>query len=441
MLKRKIYKNLLEWKVDREHKPLLVKGARQVGKTFIIKEFGKNEYKSLIHLDFIKNPEYKIIFENELTPEFIYEQISIRVKDAKFIENDTLIFLDEIQNCPKARTALKYLREDKRYDIIASGSLLGIRYKEEKEYFSVPVGSETDIEMFPLDFEEFLWANGIDDSKIKILNKYFVSREKVPSDVNEKYMRYFKTYMFVGGMPEAVNTYIENQNIEAVNKKQNELLKNYQDDIMHYAPSNMKQNILKCYNSIPEQLSKDYKKFQYSIVEKRGTAKKFENPITWLIEAGMAKKCINVSTPEFPLRTHEKAEAFKIYMTDIGLLTCLYGFNTQKAIITDELKTTAKGGIYENVAFTQLMSKFEKMYYYKNENNTQEIEFVFEDETEIIPIEVKSKNGATISLNDFIEKYNPEVAYKIIDGNVGVVGTKLTIPYYMLMFDFRKMSS
>ena len=152
----------------------------------------------------------------------------------------------------------------------------------------------------------------------------------------------------------------------------------------------------------------------------------------------MVKKCINVITPEFPLKTHEKAEAFKIYMTDIGLLTCLYGFNTQKAIMTDELKTTAKGGIYENVAFTQLMSKFENMYYYKNENNTKEIEFIFENETEIIPIEVKSKNGATISLNDFIEKYNPKVAYKIIDGNLGLTNTKLTVPYYMLMFDFKK---
>ena len=153
-------KKLLEWKSDSEHKPLLIKGARQVGKTFIIKEFGKNEYKSLVYLDFIKKPEYKIIFENELTPEYIYEQISIRVKDANFIEDGTLIFLDEIQNCPRARTALKYLREDKRYDIIASGSLLGIRYKEEQEGFSVPVGSEIDMEMFSLDFEEFLWANG-----------------------------------------------------------------------------------------------------------------------------------------------------------------------------------------------------------------------------------------------------------------------------------------
>ncbi len=434
MLKRKIYKNLLEWKADRNHKPLLVKGARQVGKTFIIKEFGKNEYKSLIHLDFIKKPDYKVIFENELTPEYIYEQISIRVENANFIENDTLIFLDEIQNCPKARTALKYLREDKRYDIIASGSLLGIRYKEEQEDFSVPVGSETDIEMFSLDFEEFLWANGVNESKFKILKKYFNSREKVPDDINEKYMQYFKTYMFVGGMPEAVNTYLENQNIEEVNKKQNELLKNYQDDIMHYAPSAVKQNILKCYNSIPEQLSKDYKKFQYSIVEKKATSKKFENAITWLIEAGMVKKCINVSTPEFPLRTHEKSAEFKLYMSDIGLLTCLYGFNTQKAIMTNDLKTTAKGGIYENAVFTQLMSKFENMYYYKNENNTQEIEFIFENATEIIPVEVKSKNGQTISLNEFIKKYNPQIAYKIIDGNIGVVESKLTIPYYMLMF-------
>ena len=436
MLKRKIYKKLLEWKNDNNHKPLLVKGARQIGKTFIISEFGKNEYENFIHIDFIKNPEYKLIFDGNLTPQKIYEQISLRVDNANLEKGKTLIFLDEIQRCPKARTAFKYLNEDRSYDFIASGSLLGIRYNyEENKEFSVPVGSETDIEMFSLDFEEFLWALGTKEETIDILEKYFVNKEKVPDDVNEKYMKYFKTYMFVGGMPEAVNTYITNQNLIEVNKKQNEILKNYQDDIMHYATNTMKQKIINCYDSMTEQLSKEYKKFQYSKVEKGGTAKKYESAINWLIDAGMLKKCINVKTIEFPIKGFEKNEDFKLYLTDIGLLTCMYGFDTQKAILTDELKSTAKGGIYENAVFTQLMQKFENLHYYKKETNSQEIEFIFEKGVEIIPIEVKSKNGKTISLNEFIKDYKPSIAYKIIDGNLGFKENKLSMPYYMIIYD------
>ena len=184
-----------------------------------------------------------------------------------------------------------------------------------------------------------------------------------------------------------------------------------------------------------EQLSKEYKKFQYSKVEKGGTAKKYESAINWLIDAGMLKKCINVKTIEFPIKGFEKNEDFKLYLTDIGLLTCMYGFDTQKAILTDELKSTAKGGIYENAVFTQLMQKFEHLHYYKKETNSQEIEFIFEKGVEIIPIEVKSKNGKTISLNEFIKDYNPSIAYKIIDGNIGYKDNKLVMPYYMIIYD------
>ena len=436
MLVRKIYQKLLKWKQEPNHKPLLIKGARQVGKTFIVKEFGKNEYSSFIHIDFIKNPEYKIIFESSLDYKNLYEQISLRVKNAKLIKNKTLIFLDEIQRCPNARTALKYLNESKDYDVIASGSLLGIHYNEDNsKNLSIPVGSEEDIEMYSLDFEEFLWAIGVSEESILILKKYFINRERIPQDVNEQYINYFKTYIFTGGMPDVINTYISNNNLEAVNKKQNDILKNYQDDIMHYATNTMKQKILDCYNSIPEQLSKEYKKFQYSKVGKSGTAKKYDSAINWLIDAGMVKKCVNVSTIQFPLRAFQKINEFKLYMTDIGLLTCLYGFNTQKAIMADELKTTAKGGIYENAVFTQLMHKFSNMFYYKKETNSQEIEFIFEKDTKIIPIEVKSKNGKTVSLNEFIKDYSPSIAYKFIDGNLGLKDGKLTLPYYMLLYD------
>ncbi len=437
MLKRKIYEELLNWKNSAEHKSLLVKGARQVGKTFIIDLFGKQEFKSYIYLNFLKNESLKEIFNGSLEPKDIYAQISLRVNNVEFVENDTLIFFDEIQACPKARTALKFLSIDGRYRIIASGSLLGIKYKErDEESFSVPVGYEKDIEMFPLDFEEYLWARGVNDSAVSALKNYFLKREKVPDDINSLYMRYFKEYICVGGMPDVVNTFIATNNFQAVHEKQNEILQNYRDDIMHYAPNTMKQKITNCYNSIPAQFSKEYTKFQYSVIESKGTSKKYESTVNWLLDAGMVKKCINVSTPLFPLKGYEKPNEFKLYLTDTGLLTSMFGFNTQAAIMSDELKSTAKGGIFENAAFVCLMNRIKTLHYFKNSNNTQEIEFIFESKsgTEVIPVEVKAKNGQTISLNNFIETFKPAVAYKVIDGNIGVSGKKFTIPFYMLLF-------
>ncbi|MBP5407347.1 ATP-binding protein [bacterium] len=437
MLKRKIYDELLKWKKSAEHKSLLVKGARQVGKTFIIDLFGKQEFKSYIYLNFLKNESLKEIFNGSLEPDDIYAQISLRVNNVEFVENDTLIFFDEIQACPKARTALKFLSIDRRYRIIASGSLLGIKYKErDEESFSVPVGYEKDIEMFPLDFEEYLWARGVNDSAVSALKNYFLKREKVPDDINSLYMRYFKEYICVGGMPDVVNTFIATNNFQAVHEKQNEILQNYRDDIMHYAPNTMKQKITNCYNSIPAQFSKEYTKFQYSVIESKGTSKKYESTVDWLLDAGMVKKCINVSTPLFPLKGYEKPNEFKLYLTDTGLLTSMFGFNTQAAIMSDELKSTAKGGIFENAAFVCLMNRIKTLHYFKNSNNTQEIEFIFESKsgTEVIPVEVKAKNGQTISLNNFIETFKPAVAYKVIDGNIGVFGQKFTIPFYMLLF-------
>ena len=437
MLKRKIYDELLKWKNSAEHKSLLVKGARQVGKTFIIDLFGKQEFKSYIYLNFLKNESLKEIFSGSLEPDDIYAQISLRVNNVEFVENDTLIFFDEIQACPKARTALKFLSIDGRYRIIASGSLLGIKYKErDEESFSVPVGYEKDIEMFPLDFEEYLWARGVNDSAVSALKNYFLKREKVPDDINSLYMRYFKEYICVGGMPDVVNTFIATNNFQAVHEKQNEILQNYRDDIMHYAPNTMKQKITNCYNSIPAQFSKEYTKFQYSVIESKGTSKKYESAVDWLLDAGMVKKCINVSAPLFPLKGYEKPNEFKLYLTDTGLLTSMFGFNTQAAIMSDELKSTAKGGIFENAAFVCLMNRIITLHYFKNSNNTQEIEFIFESisGTEVIPVEVKAKNGQTISLNNFIETFKPTVAYKVIDGNIGVSGKKFTIPFYMLLF-------
>lgn len=431
MLKRKIYDKLLYWKENKSRECLLVKGARQIGKTFIIEKFGKDNYESYIYLNFYKNPEHKAIFEGSLEAEQIYKRISLYVNDVSFKEHNTLIFLDEIQDCPNARTALKFLAIDDRYDVIASGSLLGLHYKE---MASIPVGYERTMEMYSLDFEEFLWAVGKNEQAIAVLKEYFDRKEKVDSGIHEQFISLLREYLVVGGMPEVVNTFLKSNNYQDVYATQKKIMESYREDIKHYASAPIRQKISDCYNSIPRQLAKEYTKFQYKVVNKDGNARRYENCLNWLVDAGMIKICINVSTPQFPLVAYEKPHQFKVYVTDIGLLTSLYGYDTQVALLKDTLTGPAKGGIYENLVFDMLIKRGFSLNYFKNDNNTQEIEFLFVKDGSVIPIEVKAKNGSTLSLNSFISEYAPPYAYKLISGNIGVSDTKITLPLYMTIF-------
>ena len=449
MLKRKFYNKLLEWRNTKKTECLLVNGARQIGKTFIIEQFGKKNYKSYIYINFIKNPEQINIFEGSLEPEEIFRRISLYVANCKFIDGDTLIFIDEIQVSPKARTALKFLAIDSRYDVIASGSLLGIHNNKKKEEvelekeLSIPVGYEREVLMHSLDFEEFLWAKGIDEKSISILYEYFEKKEKVPAGteeknfvdgLNEKYLSILREYMVVGGMPEVVNKFLETSNYQEVYATQQKIFNSYEDDIKHYAKNVEKPKIKACYNSIPRQLAKEYTKFQYKTVEKHGTAKKYDNSIAWLEDAGLVVTVKNVSLPVLPLKAYEEPESFKLYTTDIGLTTSMFGFETQAALIKKTLKGPAKGGIYENLIFDMLYKRGYTVNYYKKSDNTQEIEFLFEKDGAAIPIEVKSKNGETTSLNNFITEFEPPYAYKLVDGNIGISDKKITLPHFMAMF-------
>lgn len=431
MLKRKIYDELLLWKEKKSRECLLVQGARQIGKTFIIEEFGKKTYTSYIYLNFYQNPEHKRIFDGSLEAVEIYKKISLYVKDVRFVEGDTLFFLDEIQDCPNARTALKFLAIDDRYDVIASGSMLGLHYKE---MASIPVGYERTLEMHSLDFEEFLWAVGRTPEAIAALGEYFDKKERVDFGIHEQFMSLLREYLVVGGMPEVVNTFLKTNNYQEVYATQKKIMESYREDIKHYASTSVRQKISDCYLSIPRQLAKDYTKFQYKVVSREGNARRYENCLNWLVDAGMIKLCVNVSTPQFPLVAYEKPNQFKAYVTDIGLLTSLYGYETQVALLTDVLVGPIKGGIYENLVFDMLTKRGMTLNYFKNDNNTQEIEFLFIQNGAVIPIEVKSKNGATISLNHFIEEYKPPYAYKLVAGNVGVSERKITLPLYMAMF-------
>ena len=431
MLKRKIYQTLLDWKNTKHNECLLIKGARQVGKSFIIREFGRKNYQSFIELNFYQHPEYISIFDGDLTPDEIYKRISLQLLGVKFIEGETLIFLDEIQHCPNARTAIKFLAQDNRYDVISSGSLLGLHYKE---IVSIPVGYEKQIDMYALDFEEFLWAYGYDGVAIKNLKEYFLSKEKIPHAIHDKFQQIIREYLVVGGMPDVVNVFFETQNFQAVHQKQIDILREYEEDIKKYAKTTDRQKIKDCYYSIPRQLAKEYTKFQYSTVSPRSTAKKYENALEWLDDAGMIRCVYNVSTPQLPLRAYEKQNEFKVYATDIGLTTALFGFETQAALVQDILKGPAKGGIYENLIFDMLIKRGVNLHYIKKENSTQEIEFLMEQNCSIIPIEVKSKKGETHSLNEFLKEWNPPYSYKLTSTNIGEVENKITLPHYMAMF-------
>lgn len=439
MLKRKFYDYLLEWKHSKHRECLLVNGARQVGKTFIVEEFGKSEYGSYIYVNFLKTPEAKAAFEGSLEPDEIYKRLSLFVSSVRFVPGDTLVFLDEIQACKKARTALKFLAIDDRFDVIASGSLLGIRYDNrgdevDESEVSIPVGYEREVQMHALDFEEFLWASSVGEDAIAHLRESCRLAERLDDAVLARYQRLLKEYLVVGGMPEVVKAFIGTSSFREAHDEQGKILKAYEDDIEKYAKNTEKPKIKRVYTSIPRQLSKEYTKFQYKKVDRNGSARKYGNAIDWLIDAGLLCEVVNVSLPLLPLAAYEKPEEFKAYVSDTGLLTHMFGFETQAALLDGTLHGPAKGGIYENLVFDILHKRGITLRYFKREGNAQEIEFLMERDGGVVPVEVKSSKGPTASLNGFIEQFAPGVAYKLVDGNAGKTGCKVTLPQFMAAF-------
>ncbi len=439
MLKRKAYDVLSKWKADHGKECLLIKGARQIGKTYLVEQFGRNEYESFIEINFLKQPELKSIFSGDLTSEEIYKRISAYIPNVKLVVGKTLIFLDEIQKCADARTALKFLAEDRRFDVIASGSLLGLHYGQDadidvEEISSVPVGYERQIMMYSLDFEEFLWAYGYKDEQIDYLKGFFTGKEKVPAEINGKFEELIREYIVVGGMPEAVAEFMKNKDFNAVQRTHDKILMDYMDDIALHAKGAEKVKVKACYDSIPRQLAKENKKFKYSEVEKKSTARKYEDSVHWLHDSNLVYICYNVTEPYLPLMANEKEAEFKLYVNDTGLLMAMYGFNTKLAVLNGTLKGNAKGGIYENLIAEMLIKNGYTLHYYKKPDSTLEIEFLIEKAGEVIPVEVKAGNAHSLSLNTFIRDNKPSVAYKLIDGNVGFADGKLTLPHYMALF-------
>lgn len=438
MLRRKMYDKLVQWKNNKGKECLLIRGARQVGKTYLVRHFGQTEYESFVEINFHMQSDLKVIFSGNRSADEIYKRMTANIQNIKLIPGKTLIFLDEIQKCADARTTLKFLAEDGRYDVIASGSLLGLAYgqdddKEVEEVESVPVGYEKPVTMYSLDFEEFLWAYGYSDDAVNYLRELFDSAEKIPQDINEKYDSLLREFMVVGGMPEVVADFMKNKNFEKVQEIQNKILSSYSDDISQHAKGAEKVKVRKCYDSIPAQLARENKKFKYSEVESKATARKFGDSIQWLHDANMAYICCNTSLPYVPLNAYAKTNEFKVYINDTGLLMALYGFAAKQALLNGKLKGPAKGGIYENLIAETFVKNGYSLHYYKPDDNS-ELEFLIEKGGEAVPVEVKAGNTATKSLNQFIEKYEPSAAYKLISGNSGREKEKITLPHYMAMF-------
>jgi hypothetical protein len=430
MLRRKVYDDLMRWKSRDDKLCLIVKGARQVGKTFIIELFARENYKHCTIINFVKNPAYKSIFDADLDAETLIKQISIRVPGAHLVPGETVIFLDEIQDCPKARAALKFLTQDGRFDVIASGSMLGINYKDVPSY---PVGYVEHLDMHSLDFEEFLWANGILPASIDDIRDYFDKKKPVPAAMHERMMELFKEFIIVGGMPRAVDEFVTAYNFANVLKIQKGIISDYTDDIAKYAEGAEKAKARACFLSIPKHLAKDYKKFQYSIVERNGTARKYGGSLMWLFDADIINFCYNLSIPELPLEGNAKSDTFKVYMRDTGLLMAMLEEGSQEDIIDGNLGIY-KGAIYENI-IADIFSKAGKKLYYFEQNGKLEIDFFIRKNKTATAIEVKSAdNTKSKSMEAVFAKYGVKHGIKLSTKNLGGTKSFDSIPLYMAMF-------
>ena len=350
--------------------------------------------------------------------------------NVSLVPHKTIIFLDEIQNCPNARTALKFLALDKRFDVIASGSLLGINYKEVESF---PVGYTEQLEMYSLDFEEFLWANGIEEQSILDVKEFFDKKEVVPQAMHERMMELFKEYIVVGGMPRVVNDFVKNHNFANVLKIQKAIISDYEDDIAKYADGSEKAKARACFLSIPKHLSKDYKKFRYSLVMPSGSSRKYAGSLMWLYDAGIINFCHNLEIPQLPLEGNSKSDTFKVYMRDTGLLVAMLDEGTQEDIIDGNLGIY-KGAIYENIIGDVLAKKGKKLYYFEY-NSTLEVDFFIRYERVITAIEVKSSgNSKSKSLETLMEKYGVKKGIKLAPSNYGKKGEIDIFPIYMAMF-------
>ena len=433
MLRRKIEKTLLDWKNTPNHKPLILKGCRQCGKTFSVLNFAKKNYEHVVYLNFFVNPQYASVFSGSLEVDHITMLLSALMgKDAIFEAGKTILILDEIQDCPDARTALKFFKLDGRYDVIGTGSLLGVKGYGEKEPKSIPVGYETVIDMTPLDFEEFLWANGISEQIITLLHTHLQDQTPVPDALHARMRELLLQYTVVGGMPDVVQTFVDTKRMDEVLQLQRDIVRSYEDDMVKYADKKDKAVIKECFQSIPKQLSKENKKFQYSVVKKGATASKFAGSLQWIEDAGIIARCYNLSITELPLDGNAEQDTFKVYMRDTGLFVSMLEDGTQFDILQGNL-LGYKGAIFEGL-IADIFSKMGRKLYYFHKDSDLEVDFVIRYKGACALVEVKANTGNVKSTKTILrhpEKYHVTQAIKLGDYNIGMSEQILTLPLYM----------
>ena len=433
MLRRKIEKILLDWKNTPNHKPLILKGCRQCGKTFSVLDFAKKNYEHVVYLNFFVNPQYASVFSGSLEVDHITMLLSALMgKDAIFEAGKTILILDEIQDCPDARTALKFFKLDGRYDVIGTGSLLGVKGYGEKEPKSIPVGYETVIDMTPLDFEEFLWANGISEQIITLLHTHLQDQTPVPDALHARMRELLLQYTVVGGMPDVVQTFVNTKRMDEVLQLQRDIVRSYEDDMVKYADKKDKAVIKECFQSIPKQLSKENKKFQYSVVKKGATASKFAGSLQWIEDAGIIARCYNLFITELPLDGNADQDTFKVYMRDTGLFVSMLEDGTQFDILQGNL-LGYKGAIFEGL-IADIFSKMGRKLYYFHKDSGLEVDFVIRYKGACALVEVKANTGNIKSTKTILrhpEKYHVTQAIKLGDYNIGLSEQILTLPLYM----------
>lgn len=429
-LKRKIDKYLLDWKANENRKPLIIKGPRQIGKTESIKKFAEAHYESVIEINFVLSEKYKMIANDGYDADSIIKNISLIDPSHKFIPGKTLIFFDEIQEYPKIATSLKFFKIDGRFDVICSGSLLGINYRQIE---SNSVGYKTDYDMYSLDFEEFLWARGYDDKTVEDMLMHMKKEEAFSELEHKVYSELFMDYCVLGGMPAVVREFIENKTFEGTLEIQRQLIADYKEDIRKYAEGVDQTRILNVFNSIPVQLAKENKKFQLSKVEKGARFKDYRGCVEWLEDAGMVNLCYCLLDAELPLKGNYDEDKFKMYFCDTGLFVALLDDEAQEDLRANKNLGVYKGALYESIVAEALVKSGYGLYYYKKENSTLEQDFFVRKADDLVPLEVKSKNGKSKSIKTLVtsDKYE-DVSYgiKLCAGNIGMNDNLYTFPYY-----------
>lgn len=433
MLKRKIDKYLEEWKASVDKKPLIVKGARQVGKTASIRYFGEKYYEHIVEINFALQPKYKQIFADGYEVDSIIKNITLLNPTLVFVPHETLLFFDELQEYPDCATSLKSFKQDGRYDVICSGSLMGLYYQQIE---SNSVGYKTDYEMYSLDFEEFLWAKGYDEHFIDDLYQHMLELKPLSNMQMDVLGGLFSDYMILGGMPEVVNRYIESGQFSGLLQLQRQLLQDYEEDITKYAAGFDKAKVLAVYRHITTFLAAENKRFQVTKIARGARNREYIGAVEWLANAGIINICYCLQTPSLPLKGNYDAKLYKVYYRDTGLLIASLDEEAQEDLRTNRNFGTYKGAIFENIVADMLAKQGYDLYYYRSESPSLEMDFFVRDAQSLIPVEVKAKDNATVSLNRLIssdkEKYDDiQYGIKLCNKNIGFNGKFYTFPYFL----------